>query len=266
VFDALRRRQSTFLADPEWRNISPRQTLYDPYIDLSEIIVDLPSILEHADRLRDVSSFSNTPATASRLYESAWSLCNKFHDWHHELLSEIPGLVYWPVPSSVPNPADGIAQGRVFPLSLQFESLHIAQLMLIYWSALALLYSAMYKVYSILQSPRYFSGVIEIPIASENMEISNCALDSCPSSISAQATAKWDMATPPSIEEMIRLAKCICQSVEYCYNIDRGTLGPQSTVFSLWAAKQAFLSQPGYERELAWCSEIKIHEGFGLSI
>ena len=258
VFDALRRRQSTFLADPEWRNLAPKQASSDPYNKFWDLIVDLPSILELTDQLSNEVPFKTTCPGGLRLYDSCWSLNNKLQDWHHELISEIPGLVYWPVPSSVSNPADSIAHGRVFPLSLQFESLHVAQLLLSYWTALVMLYNSMYQIYPIIKNVGSSRRANEIAIETHKMDRTNRTLNSWYiESNNMPLTAEWYAVPPPPVEEMIRLAKYICQSTEYCYGVDKGTLGPQLTVFSIWAAKQTFLSQPGYERELAWCSEIK---------
>jgi hypothetical protein len=264
VFDALRRRKSTFLADPEWRDNPSKHEPYDLYGELWDLIVDLPSILEQADILSNEAKGSGKFATGLSLYACCRSLYCNLQDWHSELQSQIPGPLYWAIPSSVQNPVDSAGLGMVFPFSLQFQSLHVAQLVLIYWSALALLYNTMHQVYFVLESEYADQWYSDNHMMSQQEESMNRpAVETCFSKASEKvnSTTKWRTTKPPSVEEMIKLSRCICQSVEYCYQTNKGTLGPQSTVFCLWAAKQCFLSQSGYERELSWCSEIKNMNG-----
>jgi hypothetical protein len=61
----------------------------------------------------------------------------------------------------------------------------------------------------------------------------------------------------PSTDDIVALAKKICQSFEYCYKGNNGTLGVQSTVFPRWVATEFYASRQKYHRELMWCNEVK---------
>jgi len=71
----------------------------------------------------------------------------------------------------------------------------------------------------------------------------------------------------PSVDaikaEADRLARYICQSIEYLYRVDHGILGPQSTTYSQSVLRKFFRETKGYERELAWILQVKGMQGPG---
>ena len=64
-------------------------------------------------------------------------------------------------------------------------------------------------------------------------------------------------------EEADKLARCICQSIEYCHKIENGTIGPHMTTYAQWVLKSYF-RRFHQERELAWCLNIKNMRGPGF--
>lgn len=65
---------------------------------------------------------------------------------------------------------------------------------------------------------------------------------------------------PPSMHEILKLARYICHSVEYCHRTDKGALGSQSIVFPLFVVRQCFLAQREAGRggrESIWCDGIR---------
>jgi hypothetical protein len=60
--------------------------------------------------------------------------------------------------------------------------------------------------------------------------------------------------------EADRLARMICQSVEYCHRQEMGTIGPQSSTYGRWVVGR-YYREAGLRRELDWCLNIKNMSG-----
>jgi hypothetical protein len=63
--------------------------------------------------------------------------------------------------------------------------------------------------------------------------------------------------------EADRLARFLCQTLEYCFRYEMGTLGAQTTCHPQWALKNYF-RQIGLQRELEWCKNITYMHGNSL--
>jgi len=74
-------------------------------------------------------------------------------------------------------------------------------------------------------------------------------------------SADRKFSTASSIKsEADRLARFLCQSIEYCHRADMGTLGPQSTTYTQWVLR-CYYRKAGLDRELEWCRNIKYMTG-----
>ena len=52
-----------------------------------------------------------------------------------------------------------------------------------------------------------------------------------------------------------KIARLLCQSIEFCYRSENGTFGPQITCYSQ-ATLLKYFARQGLERELEWCRNI----------
>jgi hypothetical protein len=200
-------------------------------------MIQLPSIMEALDKL-DRNKIAER-SILIRLLQLCTSLNEQLFTWGEKLKTEVDHL-YWTVPSVADNPADDPVLGRIFPLAFQFPSLTIAQLLLLYWSALILLYSTIQDIQKMLRRQVASGTATQHGFCLQVRDRSKICPDlSCPSS-----------------DQIALLANNICQSLEYCYHSKNGTFGPQSTIFPLWVARSFYKSQSDRGQELAWCSEL----------
>jgi hypothetical protein len=175
-----------------------------------------------------------------RLLELCSSLDGQLLAWNEKLKSQVHGQLYWIVPSVADSPADDPVLGRVFPLVFQFPSLRIAQLHLLYWSMLILLYRTIQDIKKKLKRQVTSCTATQHGFGLQDQDKSElCAEHNCPSN-----------------DRIALLANNISQSFEYCYRSKNGTLGPLLTIFPLWVAQSFYMSQSDRGRELAWCSEL----------
>ena len=240
ILDALRKRKATFLADPEWRDVCSKTGPQDAYWGIHDIIVDLPSIFEETDVLTANTPPSEMLALGQSTFKRCSIIVKKLHTWYEELRSCSPGPLYWAVASSVSNPVDKGGLGKIFPFALEFSSLHVAKLHMFYWSIHILIFKNMLGLYRLMKSAWTALSHLERSQEIES-DLSSHTLDFDEGSQTAAAD---------------KLARYICQSMEYCHRMEMGTLGPQICTFPKWAARQHFLDTPGHERELAWCSHL----------
>jgi hypothetical protein len=203
----------------------------------------LPSIIEALDILDINSNKRAERHILIRLLQLCSSLSWQLLAWYELLKNQVQGQLYWMVPSVANNPAEDPVLGRVFPLAFQFPSLRIAQLLLLYWSILILVYRTIQDIQKRLKC-QMITGIetqysCSLQNRDENKVCSVCSDQNCPSN-----------------DQIALLANNIAQSLEYCYRTTNGTHGPQSTIFPLWVARSFYESQSDRGRELAWCSEL----------
>lgn len=198
-------------------------------------------ILEAFDTL--VMASANKAAKCimlARLLQRCSALHAQLLAWCEHLREQVHGSLYWSASSVAHNPADPL-NSRIFPLAFHFPNLSIAQLLLLYWSTLIVLFRTIQDIGTKLRSN----------------EIEDSALG--PKSLLKDG-ASWNDPgfdhNYPSNTTIAALANKICQSFEYCYHSTNGTLGLQSTIFTRWVAQDFYASQPDCHRELAWCEEV----------
>lgn len=237
-----------------------KSSLFD---GLQGLMIKVPYIMEALDIIQ-APSITRTNDTANRLdlldlLRSCFQINAQLLTWYRVLQFQVNGELYTVAPAVAQNPADDRILGRVFSFAIHFQSLSLAQLILLYWSTMILLYRIIGDIQKLLRE--YYS------ITAQNKS----KKDVFPKSAMGQAAEEWSYHGPhsgglphlaqspllyPLLESTARFAANICQSVEYCYRSENGTLGLQSTVFPIWAAKDFYASQPSLHREFQWCSEI----------
>lgn len=184
------------------------------------------------------------------LFKAILAVLEKFHDHHQRYSAEKAGPLYWAVPSSLHNPSDDHYKSKLFPFALQFDSLETASHVVLQWAIVCQVLFNMVELY------QHFCADT---IPSSKIDQSKSEDPTVPESL-----MKSKFSTLSSVkEEADKLARCLCQSIEYCHRTENGTAGPQMTCYAQWVLKSYF-RQFHYERELAWCLNIKNMRGPGF--
>jgi hypothetical protein len=204
----------------------------DPLDQFMDIACELPQTLDSATRviLAQQSNDSEVHIAVTAL----WTILQGLYTWQAGQYSASPTPLYTAVPSRLDNPSDANYDTKLFPFVLEFNSLQTATHHVLSW-ALQL------HICFILQRIAEARGEA-IPVPSEFVDLTN-SFDSME-------------------DKAANLARCICQSVEYCYRIEMGTFGPQTMVYPQWITRQ-FFAQCGANRELQWCNDVGNMSGTG---
>ena len=207
---------------------------------LMDLMIQLPSIMEALDALPVGTNKTAERPILIQLLQLCSSLNGQLLAWSEQLKTKVCGQLYWTVPSIANNPADEPNLGSIFPLAFQFPSLKIAQLLLLYWSTLILLFRTTQDIQKRLKNQVTSDIATPHPFSLQDTDRSILCQDN----------------NYPPDDRIALLANNISQSLEYCYHSKNGTLGPQSTIFAVWVAESFYKSQSDKSRELAWCSEL----------
>jgi hypothetical protein len=248
------------LEGQQWQHAVAKTQNPDLFRYLQDLMIQLPLIMETFDS-RPTAANSGATKRANRVFLT-WSLqsCSNLNadllSWYKHLRTQISRMLYWTVPCMARSPADNAIHGPVFPLAFEFASLSVAQLLLLYWSTLILLYRVIREVLQELEQHSMEESMVHDNLG--NLE----TIDSDESGFNhrfetGQLPCLDSSSKPyPSNKDIALLANNICQSMEYCYLTKSGTLGLQSTIFPLWVAQDFYASQPDRSREMLWCSEV----------
>lgn len=253
VLEGLTKRQALSLTTIEWREIAlPEHP--SGFEELIDILVDVPVLFEESDMILHGVNDQLGEIWAKPVLRGCMSVVRKIYALMSRVRAETPGSApYWAVPSVLHNPADDEAGYKLFPFSLEFDSLHSGILFVLSWSTLVTILSNIMDVYDEVKSDVNDLAPLEKLVESR---------DSSPSDAEKTVSLRSDWPSKPAIAaEIAKLARLICQCIEFFFRDDMGIIGPQSTTYSQWAIRSYFRSHPGYERELAWCLNIKNMRG-----
>jgi hypothetical protein len=162
---------------------------------LLDILVDIPALFEATDRLLE-SGGPEPDYTLQRV--ALMQRCALFHkaleEWHEHAEKTVQGSVYW-------ETKEVVTSGEMqFGRRLEFSSLPVAQILLIYWICRAMLYADMDRLVS---SPYQHPGA------------------------------------NPYSKSAISFADLVIRSVPFCTDDKHGMSGVQSATFPIWAAQHA---------------------------
>lgn len=244
---ALTKGQSLGIEPNIWRQLLPVDDEVKSLETLMDVVIEVPRLLEKSDEL------IRTGFMDTNHFENLLTAFKKMQTWQQwcKLSSDNP--LYWAVPSRSQNPADDGFATQLFPFALEYSCLNIAMLF-IFSSAvmLQILSSALSLHYATtneqLHTPPYsdFSddsfGTSTISIQDDNDEI-------------------WSSSRIRS--EADKIARFMCQSTEYCFRREMGTVGTQAMCHPLFAMRDYF-RQIGQARELDWCQNIRNMRGAGI--
>jgi hypothetical protein len=227
--------------------VAPGMGNVDIFRRLQDLMIQIPPLLETFDTLAIADINKKAEETVlTRILHRCSSLHAQLLAWYEVLSEQIPGQLYSSSPSKAHSPAD-LFGTRIFPLAFEFPSLNIAQLLLLYWSTLIVLYRTMQDIDKREQKTRNETDDAEHP---PRLLLQYSASDSDPT-----FTQHFNPSCP-STNHVALLAKKICQSFEYCYKSTNSTISVQYTVFPRWVVQEFYASRPEYDRQLAWCEEV----------
>lgn len=207
-------------------NLTPQSESFEKLMDN---ISSIALLLAEAEAIL-IGSTSSSPDQTYALLQALEQATRELNDWRRSFKQN--SVCYWAVPSTVHNPVDDTVSGKVFPFSIQFESLDIATPLILYSAAKL-------EVLETIQS--------------------------------LERTTTSQTTSNSANQESNELARFLCQSIEYCFRPEMGILGPQITCLAQWAMRRYF-RQNNHERELAWCVNIsnmrgpRFRSGVGLML
>jgi hypothetical protein len=188
------------------------------------------------------------------LFASCLAVADQLDTWRRSFRAEHPASPYWAVHSNAENPSDDNFESKLFPFSLDFEFLDTAVQYILFWAVTLEVLGSILRLYN-----HFFGQLDQPPTFEECLEYStsqtvdtNCAMPN----VYIPSNLKFSSILAIRAEADI-VARYLCQSMEFCHRKDTGTVGPQSTCFAQWAIRSYFRTNIGYERELAWCLNIK---------
>lgn len=264
TIEALNKREARILDETMWRldevDFGPLGTI----VELYRLMSDLPAIFELADALGHEKNFELLLEGASSVLKSLLDHIRKVDDWFDEWRSKSSGPLYWPVPSVVTSPADPSPYQKTFPFAVEFPSVGIMAITVQVWTLKTIIYSDILQLYDHVtqQCSHLLSlGAILHRNVSSRQEAAS-TLASLRDGTSEQP--HMDSLTIENIhEEGTKMARLVCQSMEYAHRVEMGTLGVQCTTFPRWAVRHYFRFHAGHERELLWANEIHKNTGPG---
>lgn len=224
----------------------------DSFETLMDLISEVPYLLEKSDMA--IKSGSVRVA----LLHSLLTVYNGIEAWQQAHRRASRNAVYWAIPSQRRNPSDDDFTDKLFPFALEFESLRVA--IQITFSSTVML--------QLLSTSLFLLDTGIVPDEVESMPEDDSLLEQGPTGDYQAPNFVYNdgiqhMWTASSIQrEADRLARFLCQSIEYCFRPEMGTLGVQITCH-LQLVTKSYFRQIGDERALAWCRNIKATKATG---
>ena len=204
--------------------------------------------------------------TALTIIEHCWRMDAELQDFYLHLENSIPGPMYWPKLSTIPNSADKIdkEKGKVFPVAFHFFNLRMASVLMLYWANLCMMWHGMtllyYRVMAVIPVDRkkiYSSSLTDLP-ALLKQGVLDCPPD-CVCKISKDPSTPcitmFDMSKLEPLghrDDFLAPGRNVCQSVEYCLQKKMLDMGPGAAAAPLAIVLSTIKDYPHAQRELLW--------------
>lgn len=202
---------------------------------LIDLISDLPLLLEETETVY-ANSKSGVSGGEPYLYQALLCMLQKLDYWQQVCRRNSTKAAFWAVPSRMHNPSDDKFANNLFPFALEYESLDTAMAFILSSGVMLQILATILR----LDAACGFFDQLNLPLSTTDASV---LVDKYTSISSIRAEAD-------------RVARFICQSIEYCHRRSMGTIGPQSTCYVQWMTRLYF-SQVGLARELDWSKNIK---------
>lgn len=234
--------------------------------ELIDLLGEVPVLLEKTEALLKQSKIGAPLGWATPLIRSYASIAQRLYSWQEQLRGTSDTPLYWAALSSLSYPPEARDAENLFPLILRFRSPNVAMPLILSWAVLVQIYCSLSRIYELTErnSSGDESGLLEVSENTANplYDATNENGWSC-----RESTCLLSLEWPSKvfcITEGDKLVRFLCQSMEYCHEIDIGTLGPQAMTYPQWIMRRYFRFRPGYERELKWCYDFKTMIGAGF--
>ena len=243
------KRHDSFMITAQFRQLMALSHQHDSFHELIDAVSEVPVLLEQFDVL--ITSRDIIPIHLwTNIFNSSLAVLEKLYNHNKKFIAENELPLYWAAPSIAHNPADDAYENKLFPFAIQFKSLEIASQLLFWWAIVVQALCSMIDLYE------QFYGSSAVPSSFETPTVED--------GTGPEPLLNSRFPTISSVkEEAEKLARYICQSIEYCYKMENGTMGPQITAYAQWVVGSCFRKFQ-YKRELAWCLNIKDMRGPGF--
>ncbi|KAF4444208.1 hypothetical protein FACUT_789 [Fusarium acutatum] len=238
AFQGLGQDHVTQLARSAWMKgpwVSKSKTMHDLLLD---IFLQVPELLFRA-RAAATSQASQISLTAGlKALTALLALNGELCRWFESYQYTYPTL-YWPELSTASSSTDSKELGRLYPVSFQFPSYHVAENMILYWTVQILIHASISSLSSVIRSR-------------ELKEVTTFEGDDHVSLADIQHTIETsDFVLWPDTS-----ARYICQSVEYFFREEFRGMGAGVVLSPLLVVK-ACLSRSARvcPREIVWIDE-----------
>ncbi|ORX96166.1 hypothetical protein BCR34DRAFT_497951 [Clohesyomyces aquaticus] len=233
VLQQLTGGQRDSVSATQWKELLPDVMNLDPLDQLIDIACELTQILDVATKVSPACRSGDADEVESAAMPF-WSILRDIHAWQSSLCAASPEPLYRAVSSKLNNPSDDTHNTKLFPFALEFSSSQTATHFVASWAF-------QLHIHTILQC------LLE---EHRNAEAVHSQLTDLFQSFDGFQ------------HESHKLARLLCQSVEYCYRIEMGTFGLQTMVYPQWVMRQ-FFARYGSRREIQWCNNIGNMSGVG---
>lgn len=224
----------------------------------------IPPILQRARSLPSISDQHIFLKKCAEVAQSMLATTKVVQLWHDNFWKTSPTPRYWTVPSRATNPADIDHSDKTFPLCFEFQCVPVSVAVMLCWSVIAQLNSNVIQIYDLVQARLGASIELEDLLAQTDATVVDPAsMLEAASEITPPSTAEKGRLIQEIQSEGTKMARYICQSMEYYHRIEMGTIGGQATIYPSWSARQYFRLHPGHEREWSWLQNICKMKGHG---
>ncbi|KAE9363245.1 hypothetical protein N431DRAFT_433394 [Stipitochalara longipes BDJ] len=252
IQQALSEKRKTFLSDPEWNELPWKGFAKSVPHRLLDLQAEMTVVLATGNELLSTQQGIENPLSLLpqilALVADAWKLDTRLNAFYKRLARSTSRPIYWARLSNGFNQSitaegvNGEDGAVVFPVAYQFESLDMARTCTVYWASLAILWSGMKFVYSLLSPVASF-----LPLLAPGSSL-------------------------PPLEhrsDTTYLAKNICQSIEYIETQSPAS-GPMLVVFPLKVAIETMADSvaagDGCVKELEWAKALITRIGRGAKL
>ncbi|KAH8797261.1 hypothetical protein F5884DRAFT_874888 [Xylogone sp. PMI_703] len=212
------------------------------FVQLITLTAVLPSLIERLDKLL-TGNRQKPHAEAEEIQSELYSLLLTLEAWEDTFSTEYEGLLSWPVLTNLwelhPNSTNA-AEESIFPTSLYFPNITVANTITHYWSFTAVILSSLMTIHTFLQNYSPVGFLSTSQYSPEFLQTRN-----------------------------LDLASKICQSMEYLLQKDMKLYGPTSTFYPLSVAQRVFKEAGIHaQRQYDFCRRITgllIRRGFMLA-
>lgn len=221
------------------------------------MVSDVPAALERATSLPSIGNTNSLLKESKVVAQSIFTMLKSFEKWHDDFWEASPTPRAWLIPSRATNPADIDPSNRIFPVCYEFECINVSVIVAMTWGICVQLLSNIIQIHDLAQAR------LGHPIELEDLlfETSSLVVDKAKQYSSETISSAQKHSLLHRIKsEGTKLARYVCQSMEYHHRTDMGTYGGHAVTYSSWSARQYFKLHPGHEREWSWLQNMhKMH-------